>query len=189
MIFVELKTAWIIEGIGHGHDPDLDHNGTSPKLVKAHLEITPENVDSFHFHGDPATFPLTALLARAEDAKDQALLLADYQDNPTIQVLKTPEVMAELMGMILRVRDFLDAHHVLVATAMGALLILILILTRRLRREELETLTLLGCQQGKLAALQAWEIGLVLIAALCLALLATEATLLAAGAYLTTLIH
>ena len=56
-IFVDLKTAWIIEGIGHGHDPDLDHNGTSPKLVKTHLEITPENVESFHFHGDSASFP------------------------------------------------------------------------------------------------------------------------------------
>ncbi len=175
-IFVELKTAWIIEGIGHGHDPDLDHNGTSPKLVKTHLEITPENVESFHFHGDSASFPLTALLARAEDAKGQALMLADYQDNPTIQILKTPEVMAELMGMILRVRDFLDAHHVLVATAMGALLALIIALTRRLRAREMETLTLLGCRLGLLLTIQVCEILLTLGLACTLAILGSICT-------------
>ena len=98
-IFVDLETAWIIEGIGHGHNPDLDHNGTSPKLIKTHLEITPENVDSFHFHGDPDTFPLTALIARPQDDKAQALLLAGYQDHASLQALKAPNVMAELMNL------------------------------------------------------------------------------------------
>lgn len=188
-IFVDLETAWIIEGIGHGHNPDLDHNGTSPKLIKTHLEITPENVDSFHFHGDPDTFPLTALIARPQDDKAQALLLAGYQDHASLQALKAPNVMAELMGMILRVRDFLDAHHTLIGGAMTALLTLILLLTRKLRQTEMETLTMLGCQRGKIAAVQAWEIGLVLGMALILALAATEGTLIAAREYLMTLIH
>ena len=175
-IFVELKTAWIIEGIGHGHDPDLDHNGTSPKLVKTHLEITPENVESFHFHGDSNTFPLTALLARTKDGKGQALLLADYQDHATVQVLKTPQVMAELMGMILRVRDFLDAHHVLVAIAMAALLALIIALSRRLRSREMETLTLLGCRLRLLLTIQVCEILLTLGLACTLAILGSICT-------------
>ena len=165
-----------MEGIGHGHNPDLDHNGTSRKLVKTHLEITPENVESFHFHGDPATFPLTALLAQAENAKGQALLLADYQDHSTVQVLKTPEVMAELMGMILRVRDFLDAHHALVAMAMGALVALIIALTRRLRAREMETLTLLGCGQRLLFSIQLCEIILTLALACTLAVLGSNCT-------------
>ena len=188
-IFVDLETAWIIEGIGHGHNPDLDHNSTSPKLIKTHLEITPENVDSFHFHGDPDTFPLTALIARPQDDKAQALLLAGYQDHASLQALKAPNVMSELMGMILRVRDFLDAHHTLIAGAMTALLTLILLLTRKLRQTEMETLTMLGCQRGKIAAVQAWEIGLVLGMALIMALAATEGTLIAAREYLMTLIH
>ena len=186
---LDQETAWIIEGIGHGHNPDLDHNGTSPKLIKTHLEITPENVDSFHFHGDPDTFPLTALIARPQDDKAQALLLAGYQDHASLQALKAPNVMAELMGMILRVRDFLDAHHTLIGGAMTALLTLILLLTRKLRQTEMETLTMLGCQRGKIAAVQAWEIGLVLGMALILALAATEGTLIAAREYLMTLIH
>ena len=76
--------------------------------------------------------------------------------------------MAELMGMILRVRDFLDAHHTLVATAMAALLAMIIALSRRLRAREMETLTLLGSGRGFQWALQATELAIVLsIAIVC----------------------
>ena len=84
--------------------------------------------------------------------------------------------MAELMGMILRVRDFLDAHHALVATAMGALLALIIALTRRLRAREMETLTLLGCGQRLLFAIQLCEIILTLAFACTLAVLGSNCT-------------
>lgn len=63
--FDDLKTAWIIEGIGHGHD-DLDgtddpeillerdgrHRVASP-AVRTHTKITSDNIHTFHFHGDP----------------------------------------------------------------------------------------------------------------------------------------
>tara|TARA_B100001123_G_scaffold213839_1_gene241435 strand:+ start:2779 stop:3819 length:1041 start_codon:yes stop_codon:yes gene_type:complete len=186
-IFVSLKTAWIIEGIWHGHDPSLDHNGTSPKLVKKHLEITEENVDSFHPHGDPETFPLTAMLVRPESKKAQALLLAHYQDHPSLQVLKSPDVMSELMYMVLRVSDFLDAHHSLVTLAMGALLALIIALTRRLRTRELETLTLLGCRKGLQWTMQITELAIVLIIAIICAWGLTSLTVHYAASYVSSL--
>ena len=186
-IFVSLETAWIIEGIWHGHDPSLDHNGTSPKLVKKHLEITEENVDSFHPHGDPETFPLTAMLVRPESKKAQALLIAHYQDHPSLQVLKSPDVMSELMHMVLRVRDFLDAHHSLVTLAMGALLALIIALPRRLRTRELETLTLLGCRKGLQWTMQITELAIVLIIAIICAWGLTSLTVHYAASYVSSL--
>lgn len=186
-VFVDLETAWIIEGIGHGHDPDLDHNGTSPKLIKTHLEITPKNVGSFHFHGEPDTFPLTALIARPQDDKAQALLLAGYQDHASLQALKAPNVMAELMGMILRVRDFLDAHHTLVAGAMTALLAMIIALSRQLREMEMETLTLLGSGRGFQWALQITELTIILSIAIVCAWGASVLTVRLAAAYLHSL--
>ena len=183
-VFVSLETAWIIEGIWHGHDPSLDHNGTSPKLIKKHLEITEENADSFHSHEDPETSPLTAVLIRPKSKKAQALLLADYEDHPSLQVLKSPVVIDELMGMILRIRDFLDAHHSLVTLAMGALLALIVALTRRLRTRELETLTLLGCRKGLQWTIQITEMTIVLGAALICAFGLTYLTIKFAASYL-----
>lgn len=186
-IFVDLETAWIIEGIGHGHNPDLDHNGTSPKLIKTHLEITSENVDSFHFHGEPDTFPLTAIIARPLDDKAQALLLAGYQDHASLQALKAPTVMAELMGMILRVRDFLDAHHTLVAGTMAALLAMIIALSRQLRKKEMETLTLLGSERGFQWALQITELTIILSIAVVCAWGSSVLTVHLAAAYLHSL--
>ena len=67
-VFVDLKTAWIIQGIGHGHDdaaalPDEqrlqagqesgEENGIVLNAsILEYNEITEENIDSFHFHGD-----------------------------------------------------------------------------------------------------------------------------------------
>ena len=74
-VFVDLKTAWIIEGLGHGH-PDLaapeaaagvlsreENRITANASVLQYNEITEDNIDSFHFHGDPSGFPITALIA------------------------------------------------------------------------------------------------------------------------------
>ena len=144
-------------------------------------------MESFHFHGDSATFPLTALLARTEDAKGQALLLADYQDHATVQVLKTPQVMAELMGMILRVRDFLDAYHGLVAIAMTTMMALIIALSRRLRAREMETITLLGCRQSLQWSMQAAELAIVLGIAFLGAWTLTALTIYGASSFFRTL--
>ena len=73
-IFVDVKTAWVIEGLGHGH-MDMTTNEAQPGVlaveegnvvanasVLSHTEITPENPDSFPFHGDPARLPTAALV-------------------------------------------------------------------------------------------------------------------------------
>ena len=143
-----------------------------------------DSADSFHSHEDSGTFPLTAVLIRPESKKAQALLLADYEDHPSLQVLKSTVVMDELMGMIQRVRDFLDAHHSLVTLAMVALLALIVALTRRLRTRELETLTLLGCRKGLQWTIHLTEMTIVLGAALFCAFGLTYLTIHFAASYL-----
>ena len=73
-VFVDIKTAWVIEGLAHGHQ-DLSRPEASPGVLRTegtrivanasvveYNEITPENVASFHFHGDPATFPITSVI-------------------------------------------------------------------------------------------------------------------------------
>jgi putative ABC transport system permease protein len=75
-VFVDIKTAWVIQGLAHGHT-DLSAPEAAGGVLKRtggtivanasvvqYNEITPDNVDSFHFHGDPETFPITAILAR-----------------------------------------------------------------------------------------------------------------------------
>jgi putative ABC transport system permease protein len=69
-VFTDIKTTWVIEGLGHGHqdvsqvtDETLIMQRTesgvvaSPKLFQ-YSEITDDNIDSFHFHGHHSARPL-----------------------------------------------------------------------------------------------------------------------------------
>ncbi|MCS5643978.1 MAG: hypothetical protein NZ807_12050 [Dehalococcoidia bacterium] len=175
-VFVNLKTAWIIAGIGHGHD---DQNSThlSTILVKKHLDFTQKNLGSFHFHGDPKSFPLSAIIAEPQGEKALALTLNHYQQNDRLQALKALKTVQEMMGMVIRVRQFLDANYTLITTAMLVLLGLIITLSRQIRKKEMETMFLLGCSRRAVLALQTTELLILFAAAISLALAMTVITL------------
>jgi putative ABC transport system permease protein len=70
-VFVDVKTAWVAEGLGHGHqdlataDGDVvlkreDGTVTANAKLPQYNEITDENAGSFHFHGDPSSYPISA---------------------------------------------------------------------------------------------------------------------------------
>lgn len=187
-VFVDVKTVWILRDIIHGHDENAS-NAMSKNLLKTHLEITPDNIDSFHFDGDPNRSPLTAILPVPvlNDTKTKTLLLGHYQHHDRLQARKPLEVVADMMGMVMRVRDFLDANYAFVATTTALLLALIVALSRRLRAREMKTMFLLGCSRGTLLALQAAELTIIFAISATLALLAAWTLVTWAQDYLNTL--
>lgn len=174
-VFVDVRTAWIIEGIGHGHE-DLDEN-TDPEAIlerdedrvvaspalRTHTEITPENIHTFHFHGDPDDFPLTAIIALPDDERAAALLRGRYvDDDAPHQALRPLAVIEELMGMVIELRRFFDVHHLFLIGVTAAFIALVMLLSLRLRRGEIETMFHLGCGRGTIAALQVAELAILL---------------------------
>ena len=115
------------------------------------------------------------------------MVLGRYQNSGQLQALKPTLVVNEMMGMVMRVRQFLDANYALVAGTTGLLLALIVALSRRLRAREMETLFLLGCSRGTQFALQAAELLIIFATAAALALIAAWATVGWARDYLNTL--
>ncbi|MHC4993123.1 MAG: ABC transporter permease, partial [Planctomycetota bacterium] len=90
-IFVDVKTAWVIEGLAHGHD-DLARPEAAAQVLRRegdriignasvvqYNEITDENIASFHFHGDTAVFPITAVIADPPTQKSAAILMGRYE--------------------------------------------------------------------------------------------------------------
>ncbi len=89
-VFVDLKTTWVIQGLVHGHvdltavtDPTLvmkrsSGNVTATAKLAQYTQVTPENMDSFHFHGDPADYPITSIITLPHDDKAGALLRGRY---------------------------------------------------------------------------------------------------------------
>lgn len=180
-VFVDLKTAWVIQGLVHGHqdlaavrDPSLvmdraDGNLTATAKLVQYTEITPENIDSFHLHGSPEDYPITAVIALPDDAKAAALLRGRYvaagDRGEAQQILVPAEVIAGLLANIFRIKGVLDAVILVVGTATLLALILVLALSLRLRASEIETIFKLGCSRATIARLLGAEIALILAAA------------------------
>jgi len=85
-IFVDVRTAWVIEGLGHGHedlaapsDPTVvlrrDDGGivANAKLT-TYTTITSDNLNSFHFHGDPDDFAITGAIVVPLDQRAGAII-------------------------------------------------------------------------------------------------------------------
>jgi len=175
-IFVDLKTAWVIQGLGHGHQDvnTIKDTGTivnrSANLVtasakiKQYAEINAENLESFHFHGDPSIYPITAIIAVPQDEKSATILRGRYlQEQSTQQIVKPKQVIEDLLSNIFRIKDFIDAVILIVAIAMILALFLIFSLSIRLRQKEIKTIFHLGCSRGTVAQLIAAEILIVVI--------------------------
>lgn len=174
-IFVDIKTAWVIEGLIHGHTEaeDIDHaarldsgddNGTivADSSVRPYLEITDENIGSFHFHGSVDQFPVTALIVVPTDEKAEALLLGRFQrDDATAQMSEPLLVVEELMGLVFRVKHFFNANAVLIAVSTALLLVLVVLLSIRLRQGEMATMFKIGCGKGTMTWLIVAELVIV----------------------------
>ncbi len=192
-VFVDLKTAWVIQGIVHGHadlsqvnDPTLVMDRSAGKVtatpkVAQYTEITAENIDRFHFHGNPAGYPITAVIALPRDDKAGAILRGRYLDTETApgnQQIQVPgKVVGELLETIFRVKSILDAVILVVGIATLLAITLVFALSLRLRQREIQTIFKLGCSRTTIARLLGAEIAIILaasgaITALLLALVA-----------------
>jgi putative ABC transport system permease protein len=188
-IFVDLKTAWIIEGLAHGHQnmnkPEAaagvlrreDNVVIANASVVQYNEITADNADSFHFHGDPGTFPVTAVIAVPKDKKSAALLRGRYMAaEEAVQILRPLRIMEELLATILTVQSYVVAAVIIISLSTFATAILVFILSLRLRKREINTMHVIGGSRRHVMGIMAAEIVLVLTASILLAFAMTLLT-------------
>lgn len=188
-VFVDLKTAWIIEGLGHGHEDasEVGADGRLPAIsadeggategerairlaasVAEYQEVTPENIDTFHFHWDMDRYPVTAVVAVPGSARDQALVKGRYANSETRQLISPQEEMDELFATVFRVRGLVLGLLLGVGAATLAIGALAFLLSHRLRRDEFRHLRTIGASPGTLRALVVFEAAFVLLASLAL---------------------
>jgi putative ABC transport system permease protein len=175
-VFVDIQTAWIIGGLGHGHTDvtrtqdesvilkkDAANVTANAKLMQ-YQEITEDNIDSFHLHGDPADFPLTAVLAVPVDDKSATILQGRYldTDNP-YQIVRPAEVIDALLATIFKIRTVLDGIIVLVGFATLLSLVLVFSLSLRLREKEIDTIFKLGASRATVTCLLGAEISIIIV--------------------------
>tara|TARA_R110000850_G_scaffold8950_16_gene32975 strand:+ start:1092 stop:2270 length:1179 start_codon:yes stop_codon:yes gene_type:complete len=176
-VFVDLRTSWIIQGLGHGHieakeapaGQRLAGDGAAVKLnasVLEYNEITPENAGSFHFHGEDGDNPISAVIVLPDSAKSRAIIKGRYAPDTQLQLISPEEEMTELFATVFSVQRLV--LWLLAGVGAATLLIggLVFVLSYRLRKEEFTHLKRLGADVGTLRALIAFEAGFVLLCSL-----------------------
>ncbi|MEE9562090.1 MAG: ABC transporter permease [Thermoanaerobaculia bacterium] len=181
-VFVDVKTTWVIEGLVHGHQdlstPEaasgvLKREGdtiTANASVVQFNEITEDNIDSFHFHGDLSDYPISAIIAVPNDQKSSTILMGRYEgEEERSQIVQPITVMNELLDTILTIQGFVVGAILLVAISTLATAALVFMLSLRLRRREIETMTKIGGSKIHIGTLLASEVVAVLVAGVLLA--------------------
>ena len=185
-VFVDVRTTWVIQGLGHGHQ-DLEDAGASKAVLSRkegaitanaslvqYNEITTENVREFHFHGDTSGFPLTAVIAVPPDDKNSTLLRGRFQEGTLSGQLVIPaSVLGDLLETVFTVQNYIILGLVMLSLATIAVIILVFLLSQQLRRGEFFTLKRMGASRGFIAVLVASELGFVFLGSLVMAALLT----------------
>lgn len=179
-VFVDVKTAWLIEGIAHGHE-DLvttkeainiqekqEGNVVGSKAVPMYAEVTDKNLAGFHFHGEPGAFPLSTVLVLPRDAKAQALLLgrfANHDKATTVQLVQPTEQMDALLSTLFQAERLALVAFAAVGVVVLLIAALVFALSFKLRRREFATLEDVGISSGTLRMVKLFEILIVGVAA------------------------
>lgn len=179
-IFVDVKTAWLIEGIAHGHE-DLvrtedkgnvlekqDGNIVGTKAVRMYAEVTEANLSSFHFHGGGDAFPLSAVLVLPRDAKSQALLLGRFKNgdkSSAVQLVQPVEQMDALLSTLFQAERLAMVAFVGIGIVVLLIAALVFALSFKLRRREFATLEDIGISRATIALVKLCEIVMVCTAA------------------------
>jgi putative ABC transport system permease protein len=183
-VFVDLQTAWVMDGLGHGHAEQTRPRtqadavfGAAPAAVDpiTYTEINAENLASFHFHGDPANYPISAVIAVPHDRRSAALLRGRFlEGSQTSQIVQPPEITRLLLQNIFRLSALLDGVLLIVGSATLLVVGLVMALSLRLRQREIDTIHLLGCGPWTVFRLLLAELLLIAAAAGALAFALVE---------------
>ena len=188
-VFVDVRTAWVIQGLAHGHE-DLSRPEAAPRVLERdgdtivgtasvveYNESSPDNLDSFHFHGDPATFPITAVIAVPRSDKSATLLMGRYlAPDERQQIFRPTKVMDELLATVLTIQSFVVAALAMVGIATLATMALVFMLSIRARSREIETMVKIGGSRTAVAFVVVSEIVGVLVTGAVLATTLTGLT-------------
>ena len=176
-LFVDVKTAWVVQGLVHGHE-DLtrsedasvvidrtDTNVVANARLVEYTEITDENRNSFHFHGDPEQYPLSAVIVVPNDDKSGTILRGRYLESGSLYQLVVPGTVIDgLLANIFRIKNVLDAVIFVVGIATALALALVFALSIRLRQREIQTVFRIGGSRLTIARLLVAEMAIIVAA-------------------------
>jgi putative ABC transport system permease protein len=183
-IFTDLKSNWVIMGLGHGHqdlakvyDPTLimdrsQDSVTATAKLYIYNEINGNNLDSFHFHGDINDYPVSAVIFVPNDQKSSTILRGRFEGGELPNQIVVPtKVVENLLQSIFRIKQIFNTVFLLVGFATLLILGLIVALSLRLRRDEIYTMFTIGSSRAKVFEILSFEMIIMIALSATLALI------------------
>ncbi|MEE9118523.1 MAG: ABC transporter permease, partial [Calditrichia bacterium] len=183
-IFTDLKSNWVIMGLGHGHqdlakvyDPTLimdrsQDSVTATAKLYIYNEINGNNLDSFHFHGDINDYPVSAVIFVPNDQKSSTILRGRFEGGELPNQIVVPtKVVENLLQSIFRIKQIFNSVFLLVGFATLLILGLIVALSLRLRRDEIYTMFTIGSSRAKVFEILSFEMIIMIALSATLALI------------------
>lgn len=152
-VFTSLKTGWTMHGLGHEHPEDEE----KPSLKLSYLEITDETMKTFHFHGNMAQYPLTAILLKPKSPKGRAHLFGDSATSDSFTVINPKEGLSGFLDMLFHLDKLFLIVLIMVLIVIFLLNLLVFSLNLRLRRREKDLFDKLGFERAFFSRLIATE--------------------------------
>jgi len=189
-IFTDIKTSWVIMGLGHGHqnlkkvnDPTLilDQNDSvirATAKLKMYQEITPDNQHDFHFHGNMKEFPIRSILFVPKDEKSLTILRGRFENGDyPYKAIIPKKVVAQLLDRVFRLKEVFYIIYSWTGISTALILMLIFALTIKLRKSKIQTLYILGASKFKVIGTLTFELlilGILSVITMLVMLAATQ---------------
>lgn len=175
-LFVDLKTAWTIDGALHGHQKAVGRV-TDPSM-KMVTELADSDLSTFHLHGNMKSMPLSSMAIFPAGTTQEAIIAAQLSLRKEFQIIRPRKVASEALDVIFDVKGFFDLHGMALSGVMAVALLTILWLSFRFREAEASLLRDMGCSTAAIFTSMGSEILWALIAGFMAAMTLSDRAML-----------
>ncbi len=178
-VFVEVRTAWILSGLLHGHADAISMPATTiigrdggeivlDEGIREYYEVREDNLAGFHLHGEEGSMPVSAILVFPRSERAGTIAEARLDEPESRQAVRPALVIDDLLATVVRVKRLFDGVVAVLVVVTALLAALVIALSIRARRGEILVMGAIGASPWTIRRVLAGEILAVLVAAIVL---------------------
>ena len=104
-------------------------------------------ISTLNSHKEKQNLPISSVLIFSSNFKDRTILKGKYNQHLSLQPLIPSETANEILNVIFKIENLLNASFILSGLAATLFLITLILLSLQLRKNEFKTLHLIGCDR------------------------------------------
>ena len=174
-VMADLRTVWSLDGLLHGHEEVTERNSLNGSGESENLEATAaifmfselsdENRDGFHLHGDIGDMPLSSLAVFPTDQQENDIILGHFALSEYYQAIVPVDIVDDILAIVLKLQHALGFYYGMLFLSTLFFYGLVLHLSLQLRHGELKLIRRIGGSKRTIRNLVFAEIILVTLAA------------------------